>query len=162
MNIRQFFGALLLGFVLYSGSLVVAQTPSAPEAAVYQTRGSMDGIVYTVKRLKRNGNGTLTLSLNIQGTQGKPVRTEAIGFNGYRPYRDFKLLDMVNKKRYSMLTDTSGNCLCSELTNEDLNDLASGKSKDINIKFPLPPADLANITVELPHAEPIEDVPITN
>jgi hypothetical protein len=140
-----------------------AAQPTAASSKIYTTTGSLDGVTFTVKQLKRNPNGTLTLSLTIQGTQGKPVRREAIGFNGDKPWRqDFKLLDMANKKRYSMLEDNSGYCLCTHLSDEELADIGAGKSKNINIKFPLPPSDVTSITVELPHAEPIDDVPITN
>jgi hypothetical protein len=157
-----------LALVSTAPSLCVAQDGAPPSSAAvtakaYSTTGSLDGVTFTVNGLKRNANGTLTVSVKLQGTQGKPVRREAIGFSGDSPWsQDYKLLDLVNKKRYSMLEDSNGRCLCTHITDEELSGLSSGKAKDINIKFPMPPADLPSITVELPHSEPIEDVPIIN
>ena len=84
----------------------VSNPPAAPK--VYSTSGSLDGVTFTVDHLKRNTNGTLTLSLKIQGTQGKPVRRDSIGFSGESPWNKyFTLLDMANKKRYSILEDSN-------------------------------------------------------
>ena len=160
--------ALLLLIATFGQSLSIAQDNAATQSAadnskVHSVAGSLDGVTFTVNPLKRNTNGTLTLSLKIQGTQGKPVRRDSIGFSGESPWSEyFSLLDMANKKRYAILEDSNGHCLCTHLTDEEIADIGAGKAKNVNIKFPLPPADVAAITVELPHAEPIDDVPITN
>lgn len=162
--------ALCFSFVGLMGALgqvSFAQTSTPASTAVttasYSTKGSLDGITFSVNQLKRNANGTLTMSIKVQGTPGTPVTYQAIGFSGGAPHQqDYKLLDLGNKKRYSMLQDSDGHCLCTKLTSEEIAGLSSGKPRDINIKFPAPPADVTSITVELPHAEPIDDVPITN
>lgn len=166
---RSFFpfaACLLTGGVLASSSLFAQTQEAAPVAsstAAYSSQGSLEGVTFTVTRLKRNANATVTLSVKLQGTPGKAVTSKGIGFSGEMPWHeDYKLLDLANKKRYFMLEDSNGNCLCTHLTNEEISELNSGKSHDINIKFPAPPDSVKSITVELPHAEPIDDVPITN
>jgi len=137
--------------------------PTASSTAAYSSQGSLEGVTFTVTRLKRNTNGTVTLSVKLQGTPGKAVTSKGIGFSGETPWHeDYKLLDLANKKRYFMLEDSNGNCLCTHLTAEEISELNSGKPRDINIKFPAPPDGVKNIVVELPHAEPNDDVPITN
>lgn len=158
--------ACLLACGALASSALLAQTQEAtPTAstAVYSSQGSLEGVTFTVTRLKRNTNGTVTLSVKLQGTPGKAVTSKGIGFSGETPWHeDYKLLDLANKKRYFMLEDSNGNCLCTHLTAQEISELNSGKPRDINIKFPAPPDGVKSIVVELPHAEPIDDVPITN
>ncbi len=156
-------GCCFLSFAMLAGS-ARAQAPAAPAAPTsYSSPGSLEGVSFTVSRLKRNANGTLTLSVKLQGTPGKAVSNKGVGFNGDAPWReDYKLLDLANKKRYFMLEDNEGRCLCTHLTSEEISELGSGKSHDINIKFPAPPENVKSLTVELPHAEPVDDVPVTN
>jgi hypothetical protein len=157
--------SLFLASTLLCGAAIAQEPPASPTASspTFSAKGSLDGVTFTVTRLKRNANGTLTLSLRLQGSAGTPVRAEAIGFSGDSPWKiNYKLLDMVNKKRYSMLEDSDGHCVCTKLVQSEMAELASGKAKDINIKFPAPPADVKSISVELPHAEPIDDVPISD
>ena len=137
--------------------------PNETPSSSLSVRGSLDSVTFAVNGIKRNVDGTLTVSVKIQGKKGIPVHREAIGFDGDTPWhQDYKLLDLVNKKRYLMLKDSTGRCLCTHLSDEELSELGLGQSKDINIKFPLPPANITNITVELPHAEPIDRVPIAD
>jgi hypothetical protein len=158
---------LLLG-ALASCSLL-AQTPPPEAPARYSTAGSLGGVTFTVTRLKRSTNGTLTLSVRLQGTTGTKVDRQALGFtenygsSGDSPTsRDYKILDLANRKRYEMLMDSDGYCLCTRLTDHELADLSAGKFKDITIKFPAPPTDVTSVSVELPHAEPVDDVPISD
>lgn len=174
MDFEHRFCPALGGFLVLLASALVshptsAQTAPPPASAQqYSSAGSLGGVTYTVTRLKRNKNGSLTLSIRLQGTPGKLVDTQAVGFtqmyspSGDRPAGAYKIIDFGNKKRYEMLVDESGNCLCTLLTAQEFTELNSGKSKDINIKFPAPPADVTSVTVEVPHAEPIDDVPITD
>ena len=74
---------------------------------------------------------------------------------------DYKLIDFVHKLHYEKLQDSAGNCLCTKLTDQQIADLGAGKPQIIKIKFPAPPADVTSLTVELPHAEPIDEVPLT-
>jgi hypothetical protein len=150
----------------------VPVTQTAPQAAAagtatrLSTPGSVGGVTYTVLGLSRNANGTLTESIQLQATPGETVKPEAIGFtswyaNNENPLNEYRLVDFAHKKRYDKILDSVGNCMCTKLTDQQISDLSAGKPQVINIKFEAPPADVSNLTVELPHAEPVEDAPVT-
>lgn len=150
--------------LLAPASFAQTNSGAAPAATTYSAKGSLDGITYTVDRLKRNSDGTLTLRLKLQGTVGTPVSRQAIGFEGggEPSSHEYKILDFAGKKRYSMIKDGSGYCLCTKLTTEEIEGISS-KPVDISIRFPAVPADLKTVTLELPHLrEPLEGVPITD
>jgi hypothetical protein len=67
------------------------------------------------------------------------------------------LIDGVGKKKYFVVRDTEGACLCSR----GLSSLASKSRANLWVKFPAPPADVSKITVVVPHFTPMEDVSIS-
>jgi hypothetical protein len=67
------------------------------------------------------------------------------------------LVDGANKKRYLVVKDAAGKCICSELKGETV----PGKRFNLWAKFPSPPDTVQKITVVIPAFEPIESVPIT-
>lgn len=148
--------------LLAPASFAQTNSGAAPAATTYSAKGSLGGITYTVNRLKRNSDGTLTLNLKLQGTVGTPVDKDDIGFSNGMPYSDYKILDYAGKKRYSRIEDSSGHCLCTKLTSDEIQGISS-TPVDISIRFPAVPADLKTVTLELPHLrEPLEGVPITD
>jgi bacterioferritin-associated ferredoxin len=154
--------ALILAGV-FAGNSLMAQTPPA---GGYTSAGSVSGITYTVLGLTRNANGTLTESIRLQAKEGETVKPEAIGFTPYYPDSeypslDFHLVDFAHKQRYSKLEDSGGRCMCTKLTDQQISELAAGKPQVINIKYAAPPADVTSLSVELPHAEAIDDMPVT-
>jgi outer membrane protein OmpA-like peptidoglycan-associated protein len=66
------------------------------------------------------------------------------------------LLDGGDDKVYYPLT-TAGGCLCSDLTNVELE---AGKSQDVYAVFAAPPAATTRITVSVPLTVPFADIPI--
>jgi hypothetical protein len=66
------------------------------------------------------------------------------------------LIDAGNKKKYLVVKDSSGKCVCSEMK-------AVPKAGRLNAwaKFPAPPDNVQKITVVVPSFEPVESVPIT-
>ena len=65
------------------------------------------------------------------------------------------LLDAANKKKYLVVRDTAGACVCS-----GVDDLEDGKKMNIWATYPAPPAETTAMTVVVPLFEPIEGVPI--
>ena len=157
----------IIGAACLLAPVSFAQTNSgaAPAATTYSAKGSLGGITYTVNSLKRNPDGTLTLRVKLQGTVGTPVDYGDIGFSGGMETPrsgDWKILDYAGKKRYSMIEDSSGHCLCTKLTSEEVKGISS-TPVDISIRFPAVPADVKTVALELPHLrEPLEGVPITD
>lgn len=156
----------VVGIACFFGQASLAQTAATPAASAttYSSAGSKGGITYTVNGLKRNADGTLTLSVKIQGTAGIPVNNEAIGFSSSsdQPGENYTLLDLNGKKRYSPLRDEYNKCICTNLSSDEIEDLGSGKAREIKIRFTAPPRDVTAISVELPNIEePIGPVPFT-
>jgi hypothetical protein len=67
------------------------------------------------------------------------------------------LIDGTNKKKYFVMRDGDGACLCSR----NVPAIATGSQAVLWAKFPVPPDDVQKITVEIPHFPPFEDVPLT-
>ncbi|MEU0403897.1 hypothetical protein ABZ318_27410 [Streptomyces sp. NPDC006197] len=60
------------------------------------------------------------------------------------------LVDSVGKKRYYVLRDTDGR----PLTTSGLDSLGPGKSTDVFLQFPAPPASTTEVSFQLPTFEP--------
>jgi len=143
-----------------------AEAPSEAggEAAV-AVLGSGDGEQSETKAvitdLKRGAN-SVTLKFTIYNSSTIPMyvgsRFKADGYkeNGGRSFSGIHLIDEVSKKKYFVVADTDGNCLCSE----HVDDLAPRTSASLWAKFPAPPENIQKVTVEIPHFVPIDDVPI--
>ena len=67
------------------------------------------------------------------------------------------MIDAVGKKKYFVVRDTEGACLCSR----DLSDIKPRNRANLFAKFPAPPEDVQKITVVIPHFIPMDDVPIS-
>jgi hypothetical protein len=67
------------------------------------------------------------------------------------------LIDGVNKKRYLVMRDTTGKCLCTDT----LNRVAAMGSVTIWAKFPAPPATVTTVSAIVPTFLPLDAVPLT-
>jgi hypothetical protein len=132
-----------------------APTPSSN--ALPSTQGEFPGLTLTVQELKRSSNA-LTLKFVLQSKGGM-----AFGYDFGEGGKEFgsiggiHLIDAANKKKYFVVRDADGSCVCSR----DIANIAAGSQSVLWAKFPAPPDDVQKITVEVPHFPPIEDVPIT-
>ncbi|MQA85139.1 MAG: OmpA family protein [Streptosporangiales bacterium] len=68
------------------------------------------------------------------------------------------LLDAENLKAYFPLTASDGECVCSLFSS--LPNVEPGGTLDVFAWFPAPPADVQRVSVEIPFAPPLMDVPI--
>jgi len=69
----------------------------------------------------------------------------------------FSLFDPAGLKRYLVLRDTDGDCLCSDIGNSRL---ATGERVSFTATFPAPPQDVDTVTVETPMGA-LTSVPIS-
>lgn len=68
------------------------------------------------------------------------------------------LLDAENMKAYFPLTASDGECVCSLF--DGLPNVQPGQSLGVFVWFPAPPADVRRVSIEVPFAPPLLDVPI--
>ncbi len=118
--------------------------------------GERPGTKIVVKDVKRDEGGTVTLrfQMNSDNETATPIYQLVGGYLDEKVH----LIDAANKKKYLIVEDASGKCLCTELKGD------IGKDKPVNLwaKFPAPPATVQKITVVVSGFEPIESVPITD
>jgi len=118
--------------------------------------GERSGTKITVKDVKRDEGGTVTLRFQMSSDNEAPEGIYQL-LGGYLPDK-VNLVDAGNKKKYLTVKDASGKCLCTEIKGE----VAKDKPVNLWAKFPAPPTDVQKITVVVSGFEPIESVPITD
>jgi hypothetical protein len=132
-----------------------APTPSAN--ALPSTQGEFPGLTLSVQELKRSSNA-LTLKFVLQAKDGFAFHYDfGEGGKEFGNISGIHLIDAANKKKYFVVRDADGACVCSS----NIANIAPGSQSVLWAKFPAPPDDVQKITVEIPHFPPIEDVAIT-
>jgi hypothetical protein len=134
----------------------------APATAqeVLSAEGETPDVRVEVRDLKRGDGGTVTLRLRLVNESGEnfeaSCRMREEGTNdSCGIFSGAYLLDAANKKKYLVVRDTDGKCVCS-----GVDDLADGKRMNIWATYPAPAAEVTKMTVVVPLFEPIEGVPI--
>ena len=143
----------ILGSALFCGAPALAQD-------VLSAEGETPDVRIEVRDLKRGAGDTVTLRLRLVNESGEQfdascAMREPGGNDNCGTFSGAYLLDAANKKKYLVVRDTEGKCVCS-----GVEDLADGKKMNIWATYPAPPADTAEVTVVAPLFEPIEGVPI--
>ncbi|MGO9848361.1 MAG: hypothetical protein ACLPKT_17750 [Methylocella sp.] len=131
-----------------------AAAPSAPVTA----DGEASGTQVQVKALKRVGGDSLMLELVIINSSDTAYDPNNLQSSTYRSDDGIYLVDMTGKKKYEVVRDTDGNCLCSK----NLESIAGKSSLNIWAKFPAPPDTVQKIGIVVPHFMPMDDVPISS
>jgi hypothetical protein len=134
-----------------------APQPAPSSNALPSTQGEFPGLTLTVQELKRSSSA-LTLKIVLQSKDGFAFHYDfGEGGNEFGSIGGIHLIDAANKKKYFVVRDADGSCVCSR----NIANIAAGSQSVLWAKFPAPPDDVQKITVEIPHFPPFEDVPIT-
>lgn len=152
--------SLAFAATLLTAWLASSAAPAAAQA-VLSAEGETPDVRIEVRELKRTDGDTVTLRLRLVNESGdefgascsmrEPGKNDDCGtFSGAY------LLDAANKKKYLVVRDSEGKCVCSGVDN-----LADGKKMNIWATYPAPPAGVEKLTVIVPLFEPIDGVPIT-
>lgn len=112
-----------------------------------------DGVVLTISSAKRETGGFVTVSGTVKNTGTEPFSQagswrgdeEALQKNG-GSLAGATLVDLAGKKRYYVLRDTEGRCLCST----GLDIIEPGATMPIFAQFPAPPATSTQVDFDLP------------
>ncbi|HEX9903467.1 MAG TPA: hypothetical protein VGA77_00730 [Propylenella sp.] len=145
--------AALVASAMFSAAPVLAQD-------VLSAEGETPDVRIEVRDLKRGDGDTVTLRLRLVNESGEEFQAscemrEPGANDSCGAFSGAYLLDAANKKKYLVVRDTQGTCVCSGVDN-----LADGKKMNIWATYPAPPAEVTEMTVIVPLFEPIEGVPI--
>ncbi|MCX5035657.1 hypothetical protein OHA99_13210 [Streptomyces coelicoflavus] len=97
------------------------------------------GFVTVSGDLKNDGDETVNIPAQLSGNETEIIR------NG-KSLGGATLVDSKGKKRYYVLRDTEGR----PLTTTKFPPLKAGESLPVFMQFPAPPADTAEVTLQLP------------
>lgn len=135
---------------------------AAAPAGIATADGETSGVKVVVQELKRTSGGTLSLKFTITNGSDKAVGS---GYNfadkdheiaDHGSVGGVQLVDEAGKKKYFVVRDTAGKCVCSQ----DVKDIKPGNTVNLWARFPAPPDTVQKITVIVPHFQPMDDVPI--
>lgn len=134
-----------------------APGPSPTPGPSLATQGEFPGITVAVQELKR-GTNVLNLKFTITNQSSQSFNADYYFFETEGHSADgVHLIDPVGKKKYFVVRDTGGACLCSR----NIQGIAPGAQSVLWAKFPPPPDDVQKMTVEIPHFPPLDDVPVS-
>ncbi|MEU5658075.1 hypothetical protein ABZ802_21035 [Streptomyces sp. NPDC047737] len=112
-----------------------------------------DGLVMVVNEVKRDSGGFVTVSAVIKNggdgirSAGQWSGTEsAVVAANPNSVAGATLIDKVGKKRYYVLRDTDGRCLCTT----GLSAIQPDKSVSVFMQFPAPPSTTTEVDFTLP------------
>jgi len=132
--------------------------PAAASSTALPTQGEYPGITVTIQELKRSSNA-LTLRFVMANNSNQSFATYYYFFESQAHSVDgIHLIDPVGKKKYFVVRDSDGACVCSR----EVQSIAPGAQSVLWAKFPAPPDEVQKITVEIPHFPPFEDVPVSH
>lgn len=126
-----------------------SQDPTPPP--VIATMNGEAGVVLTVNSAARDGGGFVTVSGQIKNTGAKPfANTAAWRGNELKSsgvsVAGVTLVDKAGKKRYYVLRDTDGRCLCTT----GVAIIEAGQSIPFFAQFPAPPAATSEVDFSFP------------
>jgi len=134
--------------------------PPSSGPALATADGDLPGARVEIQELKRTSGDTLSLKFAMVNDSDKEL---SFGYNftepnkGYGDIGGVHLLDAVAKKKYFVVRDAEGACVCSR----DVPRILPKSRSNLWAKFPAPPEDVQKITVVIPHFTPMDDVPIS-
>ena len=131
--------------------------PAQPPSVIATTDGEYPNVRVEVTELKRTSGNTITLKFAMINDSSDRLDF-SYNFGDYLGSIDgVHLIDAVGKKKYLVLRDTEGKCVCSR----GLQPIEPGSRANLYAKFPAPPENVEKIIVVIPHFIPMDDVPMS-
>lgn len=139
-----------------------AAAAAAAPAGIASADGETSGVKVVVQELKRTSGGTVAMKFTITNGSDKEV---GFGYNfadkdheviDHGSVGGVQLVDEAGKKKYFVVRDTGGKCVCSQ----GVSGIKPGDTANLWARFPAPPDTVQKITVIVPHFQPMDDVPI--
>ncbi|MFD8572277.1 hypothetical protein [Streptomyces sp. NPDC059639] len=127
-----------------------ADSQAPADKVLAEVKGE-DGIALSITSAKRDGGGFLTVEGTVTNGTGKPWAVvnwrgdeKELAANG-GSIAGAALVDEAGKKKYLILRDTQGRCLCTRFTGGVLN----GQTKTWYAQFPAPPEGTTNVSFQV-------------
>jgi len=157
MDKKRFLSVSLV--LIFIGMGVYAWTAYAQTKPIATSDGESPGTRVEVQELKRSSGGTVTLKFTVINDSNAEISSNYlfIGPGEANTVGGVTLVDPVSKKKYLVIRDTEGHCMCSV----DIANFKAKTSTNLWAKFPAPPADVKKVSVIIPHVIPMDDVPIS-
>ncbi|TXS37768.1 hypothetical protein [Streptomyces sp. OR43] len=123
-----------------------------PNVKLAEVKGQ-NGVLLVVNEVKRDSGGFVTVQGEIKNEGDLSVNPAAWAGNesvivrkNLNSVGGATLVDKAGKKRYYILRDTDGRCLCTT----GIRPLAPGKSLPVFMQFPAPPDTTTEVDLSLP------------
>ncbi len=126
-------------------------SPKPTPQEVLATVNGEAGMTLTINKAARDGGGFLTVEGQLKNTGAAPYvntapwRGNELNSSGVS-VAGVTLVDKAGKKRYYVLRDTDGRCLCTT----GLAIIEAGQSVPFFAQFPAPPAATMEVEMSLP------------
>ncbi|MEU9197041.1 hypothetical protein [Streptomyces hundungensis] len=134
------------------GGNAQSNTPAPQSNQVLATVQGENGIEMSITAAKRDTGGFVTVEGVVKNT-GKDFYTmpdwqgdETELRNNGASMAGSSLVDKAGKKRYLILRDTDGRCLCTKFSG-----LGAGKDSTFFAQFPAPPSNTTEVDFQVPH-----------
>jgi hypothetical protein len=141
-----------------SGSDTVEQQDTAagenadPNVKLAEIRGQ-NGVVMVVNQVQRDSGGFVTVQAQVKNGGDRPVNPaqwagseSVIVRQNLSSVGGATLVDKLGKKRYYVLRDTDGRCLCTT----KIAPLQPGNSTAVFMQFPAPPSTTTEVDFSVP------------
>ena len=129
-------------------------------AAELKAEGTEPGISIVIQDLKRDESNSVTLRFQLINESGKffhpGCKWREASNRACEEVGGVHLIDNANKKKYLVVRDSTGKCVCSVV-----QQVKAGARSNLWAKFAAPPANVEKVTVVIPDFQPIDGVPIT-
>jgi hypothetical protein len=134
-----------------SASSTASSRPAADSTKVIGEMKGPNGIVVTLHSAVRDSGGFVTVSgtLTNHGTQmfnAVDWRSQETEMKSLSSVSGASLVDETGKKRYLVLRDTDGQCLCTT----GLSGIEPNQSRPIFAQFPAPPKNVTRVDFQIP------------
>jgi hypothetical protein len=131
----------------------------APDTPVATVDGLEPGTKLTLLSLRRSGPKVVTARLRIdfEGQPNRSAWTPVADDLGTLSAEDMRLVDEVNGREHFVLRNADDACLCSG----QFATVDEGQSSVISAKFPAPPADVTQVSIETPGFPSFDGVPLS-
>ncbi|WP_431042492.1 hypothetical protein ACQUSR_11600 [Streptomyces sp. P1-3] len=127
------------------------QAPGDESSGAIGEAEGPDGIVLSIQSATRDDGGFVTVSGTVANNGDRTFnasrwRSSETDVKSRSSISGASLVDQRGKKRYLILRDTDGECLCTT----GLANLRPGESRPVFAQFPSPPADVTRVDFQLP------------
>jgi hypothetical protein len=119
--------------------------------------GAEPGVRMEILGLSRDEGGMLTLRVAMVNESGGEVKNSVLPGKGN--VENFALLDYANRRKYPVVRDSNGGCLCTSLNPFGASE--PGR-RVLWAKFGSPPATVDHVSLLMPDSEPVDGVAISH